>query len=280
LGRDRVETLPIEADDARALDGDLTVPPAAYELIKGDLHRHGTLRHAHPHTGPHEHHHRDDGHNHHRHEHSHEHGHSHGLVDESIKRSREGVRAVALALATLTVTAAVQGVVFALSGSLALLADLIHNGGDALTAIPLGIAFALRSARAERLAGLAVVAAIFISACVAAYESILRLLHPSTPGHLLALGLAGAIGFAGNWLAALVRSRAGHRLESPALIADGDHARADAYVSLAVIASAIAIAAGAPILDPIIGLAMTAVILRITRESWRTVRGHPHRHQR
>ncbi len=243
-----------------------------YELVNGDLHRHGILHHAHPHTGPHEHHHRYK----HPHDHHHEHGHSHGLVDESIKRSREGVRAVALALAILTVTVAVQAVVFALSGSLALLADLIHNGGDALTAIPLGIAFALRSQRAERLAGLAVVAAIFISACVVAYESILRLLHPSTPDHLLALMLAGATGFAGNWLAALIRTRAGHRLESPALIADGDHARADAYVSLAVIASAIAIAAGAPILDPIIGLGMTAVILRITRESWLTVRGHPH----
>ena len=159
-----------------------------------------------------------------------------------------------------------------------MLADLIHNGGDALTAIPLGIAFALRSQRAERLAGLAVVATIFISACVATYESILRLLHPSTPGHLLALALAGAVGFAGNWLAAQVRSRAGHRLDSPALIADGDHARADAYVSLAVIASALAIAVSVPILDPLIGLGMTVVILRITRESWRTVRGHPHHH--
>ena len=205
------------------------------------------------------------------------HGHSHGLVDESIKRSREGIRAVTLALGILVATTAVQALVFALSDSLALLADLIHNGGDALTAIPLGIAFALRSPRAERLAGLAVVAAIFISACVAAYESIMRLIHPSTPSHLLALALAGAIGFAGNWLAALVRSRAGRRLNSPALIADGDHARVDAYVSLAVIASALAIAAGGPILDPLIGLSMTIVILRITRESWYTVRGHaPH----
>ena len=138
------------------------------------------------------------------------HGHSHGLVDESIKRSREGVRPCALALAILGVTASAQAVVFALSGSLALLADLIHNGGDALTAVPLGIAFALRSPRAERLAGLAVVATIFISACVAkVLESIMRLIHPSTPGHLLALALAGVAGFAGNWLAALVRSRAG-----------------------------------------------------------------------
>ncbi len=254
------------------------MPSATYELLEGDLHRHGALRHAHPHTGPHVH------HSHHRHEHPHEdhgehaHAHSHGLVDESVKRSREGVRAVMLALAILASTAAVQALVFALTHSLALLADLIHNGGDALTAIPLGIAFALRSPRAERLAGLAVVAAIFISACVAAYESILRLIHPSTPGHLLALALAGMVGFAGNRLAALVRTRAGHRLESPALIADGDHARVDAYVSLAVIASALAIAAGAPILDPLIGLGMTFVILRITRESWRTVRGHKHHH--
>jgi cation diffusion facilitator family transporter len=251
------------------------MPPTAYELVKGDLHRHGDVRHAHAHAGPHEH------HSHHDDEHpagEHAHGHSHGLVDESIKRSREGVRAVTIALGILAATAATQALVFALTGSLALLADLIHNGGDALTAIPLGIAFALHSPRAERLAGLAVVAAIFVSACVAAYESILRLIHPSTPGHLAILALAGVVGFAGNWLAAQVRTRAGHRLDSPALIADGDHARVDAYVSLAVIASAVAIAAGAPILDPITGLGMTVVILRITRESWRTVRGYPHRH--
>jgi cation diffusion facilitator family transporter len=231
-----------------------------YEPVEGNLHRHGALRHAHPHHGPHEHAHR----------------HSHGLIDDSVKRSREGVRTVTVALAILAVTAAAQALVFALTGSVALLADLIHNGGDALTAIPLGIAFALRSPRAERLAGLAVVAAIFISACVAAYEAIARLIHPSTPGHLLVLALVGAIGFAGNWLAGVVRTRAGRRLHSPALIADGEHAQVDAYVSLAVIASAIAIVAGAPILDPLIGLGMTAVILRITRESWRTVRGHSH----
>jgi divalent metal cation (Fe/Co/Zn/Cd) transporter len=255
---------------------------ATYEHVQGDLHRHGITRHSHPHPGPHEHYSRPShahAHAHAAHAHAdhgeHSHGHSHGLVDGSIKRSREGVRAVTIALGILAFTAAVQAFVFALSGSLALLADLIHNGGDALTAIPLGIAFALRSQRAERLAGLAVVVAIFFSACVAAYESILRLVHPSTPGHLLVLALAGAIGFAGNWLAAQVRTSAGHRLNSPALIADGEHARVDAYVSLAVIASAAAIAVGVPILDPLIGLGMTAVILRITRESWRTVRGHP-----
>jgi cation diffusion facilitator family transporter len=212
----------------------------------------------------------------HSHSHSHGHGHSHGLVDDSIKRSREGVRAVALALVVLGLAAAAQVAVFAWSGSVALLADLIHNAGDAATAIPLGIAFALRSARAERWAGLAVVLAIFASACVAGYEAIQRLIDPAHVSHLGALAAAGTIGFAGNWLAARIRSRAGRRLDSPALIADGAHARADAYVSLAVIASAAAVAVGVPIADPLIGLAITLVILRITWQSWRTVRGHDH----
>jgi cation diffusion facilitator family transporter len=212
-----------------------------------------------------------------RHEHHDSHGHSHGLVDESIKRSRAGVRAVALALLVLGLTAAGQTAVFALSGSVALLGDLIHNAGDAATAIPLGIAFALGSARAERWAGRAVVLAIFFSACVAAYEAVHRIIEPADIGHLAALAAAGAVGFAGNWIAARIRTRAGERLDSPALIADGAHARADAYVSLAVIASAAAVAIGVPIADPIIGLAITAVILRITWSSWRTVRGNsPH----
>ncbi|MEA2186071.1 MAG: hypothetical protein QOK16_1082 [Solirubrobacteraceae bacterium] len=208
--------------------------------------------------------------------HDHLHGHSHGLVDESIKRSRAGVRAVALALLVLGVTAAAQAVIFALSNSVALLADLIHNAGDAATAIPLGIAFALRSARAERWAGLAVVLAIFVSACVAGYQAVYRLVEPAEVTHLGALAAAGAIGFVGNWIAALIRTRAGRRLDSPALVADGAHARADAYVSLAVIASAAVVAIGLPIADPLIGLAITVVILRITWDSWRTVRGHEH----
>ena len=232
---------------------------------------------SHAHT--HDHAHRVDGAHRHAAAHGHVHGepgHSHGLVDESIKRSRAGVRAVSLALLILGVTAVAQAAVFALSGSVALLADLIHNAGDAATAIPLGIAFALRSARAERWAGLAVVLAIFSSACVAGYEAVHRLFDPADITHLGALAAAGAIGFAGNWIAAAVRTRAGERLDSPALIADGAHARADAYVSLAVIASAAVAAAGLPIADPLIGLAITAVILRITRESWLTVRGHAH----
>jgi cation diffusion facilitator family transporter len=203
----------------------------------------------------------------------HSHEHSHGLVHDSIKRSRQGLRAVGLALLVLAATAAAQAVVFAASGSVALLADLIHNFGDAATAIPLGIAFALRSARAERVAGLGVVIAIFVSACVAGYEAVVRIIDPRDVEHLGALAAAGALGFAGNWIAAIVRSRAGRRLDSAALIADGAHARADAYVSLAVVTSAAAVYAGLDIADPLIGLAITVVILRITRESWHTVRG-------
>jgi cation diffusion facilitator family transporter len=176
----------------------------------------------------------------------------------------------------LGVTAVVQTLIFAASGSVALLADLIHNFGDALTAVPLGIAFLLRSERAERGAGLFVVAAIFVSACVAGVEAVLRLIDPSPPGHLWVLAAAGAIGYIGNLVAARVRLRAGERLNSPALVADGHHARADAYVSLAVIASAAVVAIGAPIADPLIGLAITLVILRITWQSWATVRGHDH----
>jgi cation diffusion facilitator family transporter len=229
------------------------------------------------HTHTHDHAQRADPHAAHAHSHAHGgHDHSHGLVDASIKRSRAGVPAVALALLILGLTAAAQAAVFALSGSVALLADLIHNAGDAATAIPLGIAFALRSARAERWAGLAVVLAIFASACVAGYEAVHRLIEPADVTDLGALAAAGALGFIGNWIAALIRTRAGRRLDSPALIADGAHARADAYVSLAVVGSAAVVAVGVPVADPLIGLAITAVILRITWDSWHTVRGHAH----
>ncbi len=199
------------------------------------------------------------------------HGHSHGLVDRSLVRSREGVKAVSLSLALLGVAALVQVVIFVLSGSVALLADLIHNFGDALTAVPLGIAFFLRSVRGEKLAGLAVVLAIFISALVALYETIQRLIEPQQLSHLWVLAAAGIVGFVGNELAAQVRLRAGKRLSSPALIADGNHARIDAFVSLGVCASAAVVALGAPVGDPIVGLAITLVILKITWESWRTV---------
>jgi len=199
------------------------------------------------------------------------HGHSHGLVDRSLVRSREGVKTVSLSLALLGIAAVVQVVIFVLSGSVALLADLIHNFGDALTAVPLGIAFFLRSFRGEKLAGLAVVLAIFVSALVALYETIQRLIHPHELSHLWVLAVAGIVGFVGNELAAQVRLRAGKRLSSPALIADGNHARVDGFVSLGVIGSAAVVALGAPIGDPIIGLLITLVILKITWDSWRTV---------
>jgi Co/Zn/Cd efflux system component len=257
-------------------------------------HRHRELEHSHEHEHPpgqrhedpaaHNHEHHEDAHDHgghgqeHGHGHGHgldhshgDHGHSHGLIDRSIIRSREGVKAVAVSLGVLGVAAVAQLVIFVASGSVALLADLVHNFGDALTAIPLGIAFLLRSFRGEKLAGLAVVAVIFFSACVAFYESVQRLLHPQTLTHLWVLAAAGVIGFIGNEIAAQVRLRAGRRLHSPALIADGNHARVDGFVSLAVIASAALVAIGLPRADPLIGLAITLVILKITWDSWRVV---------
>ena len=175
-------------------------------------------------------------HGHHVHEHALGHGHTHGLVDPSIVRSRAGVRAVALSLAVLLVTSVAQFLVYRASGSVALLTDVIHNGGDALTAIPLGAAFLLRSRRAEHWAGYFVVAVIFVSALVALQQVIERFLDPSTPTHLGALFLAGVIGVIGNEIAAVIRWRAGRRLDSAALIADGHHARADGYVSAGIIA--------------------------------------------
>jgi cation diffusion facilitator family transporter len=218
-------------------------------------------------------------------EHTHEHhqtldhggGHSHGLVDRSIMRSRAGLRAVAVTLAILTATAIVQAAIYVATGSIALLADLIHNAGDALTALPLGAAFLLRSERAERRAGLAVVLTIFASAVTAGVFAVLRIIHPLAPTHLLALGAAGVVGIVGNSIAARIRLNAGRRLRSPALIADGQHARSDAIVSFGVVVAAIVVALGAPIADPIMGLLITALILHITWESWETVRrGHEH----
>ena len=213
-------------------------------------------------------------HEHVEHAHSHSHAHSHGLVDRSILRSRAGLSAVLVSLGVLGATAVAQALVFVLSGSVALLADLIHNAGDALTAIPVGAAFLLRSARAERSAGYAVVLAIFVSACVALYETIVRLLNPQQLDHLWVLAAAGALGYIGNEVAARVRLRAGRRLDSAALIADGNHARVDAFVSLGVVAAAAVVGLGLEIADPLIGLAIALVILKITWDSWRTVRVH------
>jgi cation diffusion facilitator family transporter len=202
----------------------------------------------------------------------HAHGHTHGLVDPSIVRSRAGVKAVALSLAVLLTTSVAQFFIYRASGSVALLTDVIHNGGDALTAIPLGAAFLLRSRRAERWSGYFVVAVIFISALLALQQVIERFLHPSTPTHLAALLLAGVFGVIGNEIAAIIRWRAGRRLGSPALIADGHHARADGYVSAGIILSTAFIALGLPIADPIIGLLITGLILRAAYQSWTTIR--------
>jgi cation diffusion facilitator family transporter len=183
---------------------------------------------------------------------------------------------VGVSLALLAATAVVQAAIYIATDSVALLADLVHNAGDALTAVPLAAAFLLRSERAERGAGVLVVLAILASAVVAGVLAVDRIVHPLAPDHLLALALAGAAGAVGNALAARVRLRGGRRLDSPALLADGAHARSDALVSLGVVLSAAVVALGAPIADPLIGLAITAMILRITWESWRTVRGHAH----
>lgn len=199
-------------------------------------------------------------------------GHSHGLVDPSIVRSKAGVKAVSLSLAVLLAASLAQLAVYLLSDSVALLTDVIHNGGDALTAIPLGIAFWLRSRRGEQWAGYCVVAVVFASALLALVQVIERFLHPQTPTHLWALLLAGIVGVLGNELAALIRWRAGRRLESPALIADGNHARADGYVSAGIIVSTAFIALGVPIADPIIGLIITVLIVHTSWESWVTIR--------
>ncbi len=250
------------------------------------MHRHGSRTHSHPHAGTHRHvfaprasrqvgrpagDHRPDDLYAEGHGDEHGHGHSHGLVHRSIVGSHAGIRAVSVSLLVLTATAVVQSVIYTRTLSVALLADLIHNFGDAATAIPLGLAFFFRSVRGERLGGLAVVFAIFASACVALVQTIERFIHPSALSHLWWLAVAGVIGFLGNEAAARIRTRAGKRLNSAALIADGNHARVDGFVSLGVLASAGVVALGVPIADPVIGLAITLVILRITWESWRTV---------
>ena len=200
------------------------------------------------------------------------HDHSHGLVDPAIVRSKAGVKAVTLSLAVLLAASLVQFFVFLLSDSVALLTDVIHNGGDALTAIPLGIAFLLRSRRGERWAGYCVVAVILASALLALVQVVERFVHPQTPTHLWALLVAGIVGVVGNEIAAVIRWRAGRRHDSPALVADGNHARADGYVSAGIVVSTAFIALGVPIADPIIGLLITALILHTTWESWGTIR--------
>mgnify|MGYP006293650769 CR=1 FL=1 len=218
----------------------------------------------------------------HQHQHHHGHGHTHGAVDPSIATSKRGLWAVKWSLVGLLTTAALQAGVFWLSGSVALLADLIHNIGDAMTALPLGIAFlvgrrkptprfAYGFGRVEDLAGVAVVGVVLISAIITAYESIDRFYHPQPLHHLGALAAAAIIGFIGNEIVAIFRMKVGREINSAALIADGQHAMADGLVSLAVLASAIGVALGYSWADPVIGLVITGVLLKIVLESGQTI---------
>jgi cation diffusion facilitator family transporter len=249
-----------------------------------------TQHRSHDHTDHHgDDHHGDDHHGHPRgvrgwlngllHPHSHDAADS---VDSALESSAQGIRAVKISLVGLAVTAVMQLLVVLVSGSVALLADTIHNASDALTAVPLWIAFFVgrRAAtrrytygygRAEDLAGLFIVVMIAASAVLAAVESVRRLLDPAPVQHLGWVALAGLVGFAGNELVAVYRIRIGRRIGSAALVADGMHARTDGLTSLAVLAGAGGVAAGFPLADPIVGLLITLAILAVLRSTVREV---------
>ena len=210
------------------------------------------------------------------------HPHTHGAVDRSVFASERGIWAVKVSFLGLALTALVQIVVVAFSGSVALLADTIHNLGDAATALPLWIAFRLARrkptsrftygyGRVEDLAGVAIVCMILFSAFIAGYESLNRLSHPRMVHHLWAVIVASVIGFFGNEAVAIFRIKIGKEISSAALIADGYHARVDGLTSLAVLFGAIGIWLGYPLADPIVGILITAAILRIVWESGKTV---------
>jgi cation diffusion facilitator family transporter len=250
----------------------------------------------------HDHHHPDDHHPGHGHDHDHSHGssvwarvshtlselvggHSHDAadqVDDVLEADAAGRRVLLISLAGLAVTAAIQAVVVVLSGSAALLGDTLHNVADALTAVPLLIAFRLARrpptkrytygyGRAEDLGGLFVIAMITLSAVLAAYEAIERLLHPRTVTHLWVVAAAAVAGSIGNEWVAQYRIRVGRRIGSAALVADGLHARTDGFTSLAVLLGAGGVALGWRQADPIIGLLITIAILGVLRSAARQV---------
>ncbi len=213
---------------------------------------------------------------------SHEHTHTHGVLDPSILTSQRGIWAIKWSFIGLAATAIFQLIIVWLSGSIALLADTIHNFGDAATSIPLGIAFMFSRlkpskrftygyGRVEDLAGIAVVLTILISALVAGYESINRFIHPQKVEYLAAVMIASIIGFLGNEAVAIFRIKVGKEIGSAALIADGYHARVDGFTSLAVLFGAIGVWLGYPLADPIVGLLITIVILKIVWDSIKTV---------
>jgi cation diffusion facilitator family transporter len=217
------------------------------------------------------------------HHHGHgDHGHTHGAVDPTIATSERGIWAVKWSFVGLLATALLQLAVVLLSGSVALLSDTIHNFGDAATAVPLGIAFALTRlgasrrftfgyGRVEDLAGVMVVLIILFSAGVAAYQAVERLIHPQQVGMLWAVAVAALIGFAGNEAVAVFRIRVGRRIGSAALVADGYHARTDGWTSLAVLAGATGVWLGYPLADPVVGLLIAAAILGIVWQSGKAV---------
>ncbi|MHA7652825.1 cation diffusion facilitator family transporter [Mycobacterium sp. ML4] len=234
------------------------------------------------------------------HDHGHPHEHPRGLrgaikemfaphshdsadsVDNALESSAAGIRAVKVSLLVLGVTALAQVAIVIVSGSVALAADTIHNFSDALTAVPLWIAFAMGTkaatrrytygfGRVEDLAGLFVVAMITMSAITAGYEAVARLIHPQPIEHVGWVALAGVVGFIGNEWVALYRIRVGRRIGSAALVADGMHARTDGFTSLAVLVSAGGVAMGFPLADPIVGLLITVAILAVLRTAVRDV---------
>ena len=237
--------------------------------------------HGHPHPHPHPHHHggllarvrHAIG------PHSHDHDRA---VDSVLESSAEGLRALWISLAALAATALGQAAVVVLSGSVALLGDTLHNAADALTAVPLGLAFLLSRrrptrrytygyGRAEDLAGLVIVAVIVLSSAAAAFAAAGRLLHPHPVTHLAAVAAAAALGFAGNELVARYRIRTGRRIGSAALVADGLHARTDGFTSLAVLAGAGGVAIGWRWADPVVGLLITVAILAVGWQAAREV---------
>ncbi len=203
-------------------------------------------------------------------------------VDSALETSAKGIRALVISLAVLGVTALLQAVVVVYTGSVALLGDTLHNVADALTAVPLAIAFTIGRrvpnrrytygyGRAEDLAGVVVIVFILASAAFAAYEAIQRLADPREVTHLVAVGLAGLLGFVGNELVARYRIRVGREIGSAALVADGLHARTDGFTSLAVVAGAIGVGLGWKEADPIVGLLITVAILSVLRDAARQV---------
>jgi cation diffusion facilitator family transporter len=277
--------------------GFLPDPGFSHASGEGHAHSHGhgskdVHDHGHAHDGhAHSHDHAGHGHGDHSHAdpkphgHSHEledHGHTHGVIDPTIASTSRGIWAVKWSFIILMATTAMQIVVFYFSGSIALLADTVHNFGDASTAIPLWIAFlfARRAAsrrfnyglnRVEDIAGVAIVGLILFSALYAGYASIERLINPQPLAYLGYVAAAGVIGFLGNEAVAIFRIRVGRQINSAALIADGYHARVDGFTSLAVVLGAFGVWAGFPLADPVIGLLITLAIFGIVWQSARAV---------